>query len=361
MTSRGSAQQEICQWLALTQVSAPRRRVYFHAWEQDGQLPSGKAPAEWMHSSLAWLAASADHHCLAYSDPGYPPLLRTIACPPPVLFVVGDPGLLSARMVALVGARRASAGGIETARRFGQELAACEIAVISGLALGIDGAAHAGVLDAGGRTLAVMGCGLDQIYPRAHAALAKSIAVSGALVSEFTPGTSPLPGNFPRRNRLISGMSVATIVVEAGLRSGSLGTARLALEQGREVGAVPGAIQNRMAAGTNRLLRDGAALISCCEDILALMPQGLPPGAMPASESAGGHDRQDPADPVWQALEMFPLTIDSLAARTGWDIAPLGARLAELELAGSVRREPGGYSRTCSKPAETLVSPALCE
>ncbi|MBN8483015.1 MAG: DNA-processing protein DprA, partial [Xanthomonadales bacterium] len=199
----------------------------------------------------AWLG-EPDHHLLGWDDPDYPALLREIGGAPPALFVAGDPTLLWMPQVAIVGSRSASANGLDITRRFARALGAAGFTITSGMADGIDGAAHAAALDAGARTIAVLGTGPDLVYPRKHAALAARIAASGALASEFPPGTTARPEHFPRRNRILSGLALGTLVVEAGLASGSLITARCATEQGREVFAVPGSINSPLARPTSR-------------------------------------------------------------------------------------------------------------
>lgn len=283
----------------------------------------------------------AGWHLMALGEPDYPPLLRRIPDPPPVLFVRGEPALLSQPQVALVGTRHPSADGRVNAHAFGRQLAAAGFCVTSGLALGIDGQAHEGALE-GGSTLAVLGCGPDRIYPARHRALAGRVAAAGALVTEFPPGAPPRAHHFPRRNRIISGLSLATIVVEAAPRSGSLITARLAAEQGREVLAVPGSIHNRQSRGCHDLLRDGAGWMESVTDLRqALQPMRTlaeavePPGA----------GQSEPRDPVLAAFTGGVNNLDQLHERTGLDPSTLSQRLAELEFEGSIERLPGGYQR----------------
>jgi DNA processing protein len=236
----------------------------------------------------AWLARP-HHHLIRATDERFPAQLREIPDSPAALFVVGDPWRLWSAQLAIVGARTASVGGEANARHFAQACAAAGVTVTSGLARGIDGAAHLGALDAGGMTIAVLGTGVDVIYPRAHGALAARIAAQGVLVSEFSPGTEPHMHHFPRRNRLISGLSLGTLVIEAGLQSGSLITARLAAEQSREVFALPGSIHHPLARGCHRLLRDGARLVEDVDEVLAALApaarrQGLAIGAALAAD-----------------------------------------------------------------------------
>ena len=268
------------------------------------------------------------------TDGDYPDWLRRIHDAPPRLWALG--ALLPdecPRAVAVVGSRAATPLGLAFARNLAAELAAAGLTVVSGLARGIDTAAHEGALAAGGRTVAVLGSGIDAIYPRENAPLARAITRRGAVVSEFPPGTGPWKQNFPRRNRTIAGWARATIVVEAGEKSGALHTARTALEEGRDVMAVPGHPSLAGCAGTNALLRDGAALVRDAADVLAELGLALP-------SRAASPDRAD--DPVLGALgRAAPAGIDELAARTALPVPELLVRLSELELSGRVRRLPG--------------------
>ncbi len=223
-------------------------------------------------SDLAWLD-SADHHLIGWDDPDYPALLRRIPSPPPALFVAGDPNLLWHAQVAVVGSRNATAGGIDNARGFARALVASGLTITSGMAEGVDAAAHLAALDVNTPTIAVVGTGTDVIYPRRHARLAARIRANGAIVSEFLPGTQARPEHFPRRNRMIAGLTLGTLVIEAAERSGALITARLAADAGREVFAVPGSIHNPLARGCHRLIRQGAALVENAREVIeALAP-----------------------------------------------------------------------------------------
>jgi DNA processing protein len=268
-------------------------------------------------------------------EPDYPELLRQIFDPPAVLYVSGSlEAGEGARSVAVVGSRSATPAGAALARGLGRELARIGAIVVSGLARGIDTAAHRGVLDASGRTLAVLGSGLDVIYPSENAALAREITRGGAVISEFALGTPPAPGNFPRRNRVIAGCTRGVVVVEAALRSGALVTARLALEEGREVMAVPGHPSLPGAAGTNQLIRDGAVLVRDARDIA--LELGLAEPA-PATEAAAPG-----SDPLLGALQDdAPASLEDLALRSGLAAPELLARLTQLELERQVRRLPG--------------------
>jgi len=302
----------------------------------------------------AWLAGAADRHLLGWEDPRYPPLLRQIPDPPVALFVRGDPQCLAEPQLAIVGSRNASPGGAATARDFAAYLAGCGLGITSGLALGIDAAAHAGALartgDGIGRTVAVLGTGPDQVYPRGHTQLADAIAAHGALCSEFLPGMGPMRGNFPRRNRIISGLALGTLVVEARLQSGALITARRAAEQGREVFAIPGSIHNPLARGCHRLIRDGARLVESAADILEeLAPLLATPAAAATAAPAipvQGPERDADYRRLLDALGWDTLDADTLALRSGLTPAEVSSMLLILELEGSVRPLPGGrYQR----------------
>jgi len=268
-----------------------------------------------------------------WHDASYPVALTTIIDPPPVLWTRGSLDVLSRPSVAIVGARAASPYGLSVAGRLAADLAAAGLVVVSGMARGVDSAAHRGALDASGTTVAVLGSGVDVIYPPEHAALAESIAASGLLVSELVPGTPPLPQFFPLRNRIISGLSRAVVVIEAGEHSGSLITARMALEQGRDVLAVPGNVLSGRNRGAHGLLRDGAKIVESADDILEELGMGAAgPGSAPASD-----------DPVLACLTPGePSDLDAISERTGLTVTRLLARLFELELEGAVTRVGGG-------------------
>ena len=300
--------------------------------------------------------ALPDGFLLALSDPLYPALLREIPSPPPLLYGQGDPLTLALPTIAIVGSRHASQSGIDTAARFATELTGGGFVVASGLALGIDGAAHRGALT-GGLTLAVVGCGIDRCYPPSHQGLwQRIVAAGGAVVSEFPPGTPPRAAHFPRRNRIISGLSLGVLVVEAAPRSGSLITARLALEQGREVFAIPGSIHNPLARGCHQLIRSGATLVETTADILAQLDGMLAlkhaeahaaAQPMPGPNASGRPRLEGDAASVFDALGHEPADADLLMARTGLDVVAVTSGLAELELAGLVENRGGAYQRTC--------------
>jgi DNA processing protein len=327
-----------------------------------------RVPSDWQQqvdAVQAWAAGGPDRHVLALGDPRYPGPLLESPDPPLLLYVQGDPRHLAQRSIAIVGSRRPSAQGTDNAREFARALADAGYVVVSGLALGIDGAAHEGALAGGGPTVAVVGTGLDRVYPRRHLDLARRIAAHGALVSEYLPGTPPLPEHFPQRNRIIAGLSAGTLVVEAALQSGSLITARLANEAGRDVFAIPGSIHAPQSRGCHALIRDGAKLVESAADVLDEWQQMALPGleapagrggssdakpAPPGSAAAAGQTpgqlaapRADrPEDPLLEALGHDPVSLDSLLARTGRSASDLLARLLDLELDGQVARLPGG-------------------
>lgn len=287
---------------------------------------------------LSWLAGGTDRHVLTLGDALYPPELLQMADPPLMLYVLGDVQALHHRSrLAIVGSRNPTPQGEANARQFAQALGEAGVCVVSGLALGVDGAAHDGALLGGAPTVAVVGTGLDRVYPKRHLALAHRIAAQGAIVSEYPLGTPPLRENFPQRNRIIAGLSQGTLVVEAAVQSGSLITARLAAEQGREVFAIPGSIHSPQARGCHALIRQGAKLVESAQDILEDLHLAAP--AASRDEAATG---SDPEDTLLQAMGHDPVSLDALQARTGLDTAHLQARLLELELSGDVARLPGG-------------------
>ncbi len=286
-----------------------------------------------------WLDAAPARQVLTLGDPLYPARLLDTADPPLLLFVQGRPDALAqAARLAVVGSRNPTPQGEQNARAFAQALAEAGLCIVSGLALGVDGAAHEGALAGGGFTLAVVGTGLDRVYPSRHRALAHRIAEQGALISEYPLGTPPLAHHFPQRNRIIAGLGLGTLVVEAALQSGSLITARLAAEQGSEVFAIPGSIHSPLSRGCHALIRQGAKLVESAQDVLEDLRLDGPRSAEPARPPTAAEDD----DPVLQALGHDPLGLDELQARTGLDTARLQARLLDLELDGRVARLPGG-------------------
>jgi DNA processing protein len=314
---------------------------------------SNPASAE-IEADLRWLDISGAH-LISCVSPAYPALLATIPDAPPALYVLGDVEALSAPQLAMVGSRNPTAGGRSIARDFATFFARSGLVITSGLALGIDAASHEGALGADGLTIAVCGCGLDQTYPPQHAGLAARIRERGALVSEFPPRTPPLRSLFPQRNRIISGLSLGTLVVEAALRSGSLITARLATEQGREVFAIPGSIHNPMARGCHKLIRDGAKLVESGVDVLCdlqfnLREQPLEaPVEGPAKNASTGSALDKEYEMLLDALAFEPSSIDALAERSGLPGESIASMLLILELEGRIAPHPGGrYGRVHS-------------
>lgn len=310
-----------------------------------------------------WLSAPS-HHLLTWGGERFPPLLRDIPSPPAALYVDGDPDILWQPQLAVIGSRNPTAGGKDNARDFAGQLARQGMAITSGLASGIDSVAHSAALDAGGTTIAVMGTGLDRVYPASSKELAVRIREQGVLVSEFPPGTGVRRSHFPTRNRIISGLSLGVLVIEAGLRSGTLITARMAGNQGRDVFALPGSIHNPLAKGCHRLIRDGAKLVETVEEILQeLAPMaGQLAGQLQKEIDAGedaavagaldnaGVDPQFEDDPeyrlLWSCLGYDPKPIDSIIEQCGLTARSVSAMLLLLELRGKVEAHPGGaYSR----------------
>lgn len=288
---------------------------------------------------LTWLAQPG-HYLVTWNDPTYPPRLKEIADPPAALFVNGDPQLLSRPQLAIVGSRNPTPGGIALAREFAGALARAGLVVTSGLAIGIDGAAHEGALAADCPTIALIACGPERIYPHRHRALAARIAAHGAIVTAYPAGTEPMRAYFPQRNRLISGLSLGTLVVEAVPKSGSLITAYHALEQNREVFAVPGSIRSPLARGCHALIKQGAKLVEDVDDILCELPgfSRRPAGLSPGRDNGVS----DPAHPLFAHLGYDPVTRDELVQRSGRSAAEIACWLTELEIEGRICAAPGG-------------------
>jgi DNA processing protein len=300
--------------------------------EVSAVLPSDRGAALRRAEDVLRQAERSGTRLVGWDDEDYPPMLRRIYDPPPVLYVRG--ALRAGEgpcAIAIVGARRCSPAGAEWARSVARDLTAAGMTVVSGLARGIDAAAHRGALDGGGRTVAVLGSGLDQLYPPENVPLAERIAErGGAVVTEFAFGLPPFPQHFPRRNRIIAGWTRGVVVVEAAEKSGALSTARQALEEGREVLAVPGHPGHTGSVGTNQLIRDGAVLVRDAGDVAQEMRWTLPP-PRPAEAD----------DPLLRVLAREPRGLDELQSRSGWAVPKILSRLTELELADKVRRLPG--------------------
>jgi DNA processing protein len=303
-----------------------------HALTQAGDSHDGL-----LTLTLEWLAQAEgpQRHLIALGDPDYPTALLETADPPLLLYAIGRVELLRGESLAIVGSRNPTPQGRENAQAFASELGRAGLTIVSGLALGIDGAAHTGALDSPASTIAVVGTGLDRVYPKRHLALARRIADQGVIVSEYSLGTPPLAPNFPLRNRIIAGLSRGTLVVEAALQSGSLITARLAVEAGREVFAIPGSIHAPQSKGCHALIKQGAKLVESAHDILEELnwPVLVETAAATASPAAAG--------PIIEAMGYDPISLDELVRRTGWSAAELNVRLLELELHGVVARLPG--------------------
>lgn len=335
---------------ALSQVATAKQT------EALGAVPDD-LPAQLAHT-WNWLQAdTAQRRVIVLGDPAYPQSLLNMEDPPLLLYAMGTPlawqsgglALCARTSVAVVGSRNPTAQGVANAKQFAKALAQAGLTVVSGLALGVDGAAHEGALEGASTgqlsTIAVVGTGLDRVYPKQHLNLAHRIAQHGVVVSEYALGTPPLAANFPRRNRLIAGLSCGTLVVEAALQSGSLITARLAAEQGKEVFAIPGSIHATQARGCHALIKQGAKLVECAQDIL----EELKIAATPASEAESNSDFFSPdfegldADQnLLNALGFDPTGLDALQGRTGLDTPTLQAKLMALELQNQVVRLPGG-------------------
>ena len=298
-----------------------------------------------VEQDLIWFS-EPDRHIVTIQDERYPPLLKEIVDPPSILFVQGDAGLLSEWQLGIVGSRNPSRLGRDNAFEFSRFLAHGGLTITSGFSDGINSAAHQGALAVEGKTLSVMGSGLDRAYPEKQYALAQDIVQEGALVSEFALGTPLRPENFPRRNRLISGLSLGVLVVEASSRSSSLGTARMALEQGREVFSIPGSIHNPLAKGCHQLIREGAKLVEKAEDIIEEL--GALAGAVEVLETkeATVNDGPQTLDSDYQllftCLGYDPIEIDTLAEQSGLTVDIVSSMLLLLELEGQVASLSGG-------------------
>ena len=294
-----------------------------------------------------WYGASEAHHIITQNSHLYPDLLKELPDAPVVLYVIGNPSLLREPQIGIVGSRRPTPSGNRVAREFSEQLARSGLVITSGMAMGIDGTAHQGALSSYGGTVAVLGTGVDQIYPARHKDIYSLIASNGALVSEFPLGTTPYAGNFPKRNRIISGLSLGVLVVEAALESGSLISARMAAEQGREVFAVPGSVINPLSRGCHKLIRDGAVLVESADDILMelapqLQLQMQTPGQSPVN-------RSKEIDPlrlkVIESMGYDVISINDLSDICGIPCQELSVLLTEMELDGVIEATPGGFIR----------------
>lgn len=301
---------------------------------------------------LDWLEQAEEHRVLTWADDDYPPLLREIKGSPPILFVRGDASLLSLPQIAIVGSRHSSRQGRKLAQDFASYFSSNGFVTTSGLALGIDAAAHAGAMLGGGKTIAVLAHGLDDIYPNRNRNLGLEVVKQGALVSEFPIGVSPRAEFFPRRNRIISGLSLGVLVVEAALKSGSLITAHEAVDQGREVFAIPGSINDPLAKGCHALIRNGARLVETAQQVvdelmplLGFMQQQIEPLTQQAHAQADQYEQNSLERRLLAALEYEPTPIDQLVGLTGLCVADISSTLVMLEIDGVVQQQQGGYCR----------------
>ena len=354
-------------WLSFTlspKINASvRRQLYEHFPDPNslieavlaGALPESieqqrqsSATQQRVDQALEWQSTGPDRHLLTLSDSRYPALLASISSPPPILYVQGQLAALKAPHVAMVGARKATAPALDIAQELASGLATAGLAVVSGMALGVDAAAHQGCLSAGGRTVAVAATPANVVYPRRHQHLAQAITENGAIVTEFALGTPLRAGCFPQRNRIISGLSLGTIVVEAALPSGTLLTAKHAADQGREVMVVPGSIRNPLARGGHYLIKDGALLIESADDVLRGLSLPLSqhlPGEIPAANRTETIISDPDALLLLEHLGYDPASADVLSSKTGLSAALVTRALGKLELQGVVQRSAGRYTR----------------
>jgi DNA processing protein len=324
---------------AVLAASTSARREVAAAGPASALANSSAALDALIQTTLDWLAGAPPARAvIPLGDALYPLALLESPDPPLLLYVQGNAALLTAASIAVVGSRNPTRQGADNARSFSAHLSAAGLTVVSGMALGIDAAAHDGGLEGSASTIAVVGTGLDRVYPRRHLTLAHRITDKGLIVSEYSLGTPALPSHFPTRNRIIAGLSRGTLVIEAALKSGSLITARLASEAGRDVFAIPGSIHSPQSRGCHALIKQGAKLVETAEDILEELRL---PGSSVASSTACGGEQLPLEDSVLAALGFDPVTLDALAARTGLSASDINIRLLELELDGHVARLPG--------------------
>lgn len=303
-----------------------------------------------VQADIEWLTSDDNHYIISYHDLRYPPQLKTITDAPLVLYVRGDPDYLQQPQLAIVGSRTPTAAGKRTAHDFAKHLSNSGITITSGLARGIDGASHQGALQGIAGTVAVLAHGLDIVYPASHRALAEDISHHGAVISEVAIGTAPHRGLFPQRNRIISGLSLGTLIVEAALKSGSLITSKHALEQGREVFAIPGSIHNPLARGCHQLIRQGAKLVETGEDILEELLPHLSSTTPAPSITSTNQTKIEPAldldhQKLLKCLQFEPVAIDELVNCSGFSAAEVASMLLIMELEGSIVSESGRYTR----------------
>lgn len=306
---------------------------------------AGPAPAEFSRA-LEWMQAPA-HRVVCIEEADYPAMLREIPDPPPALFVTGKLELAHGPCLAIVGSRNCSPQGALDARSFARALSDAGLCIVSGLALGIDAAAHEGGLAGKSSSIAVMGTGPETHYPRRNRVLASRLETAGCTITEFAPGTPPSPGNFPRRNRLISGLAKGVMVIEANTKSGSLVTAWSAAEQGREVFALPGSIHSTLSKGCHLLIKKGAALVETVDDVLFALRMGCTTQAPTPTDPM---DRVDEADRLLRAMGFDAVSPDQIALRTGIAVSVVGMRLSRMQIEGAVAAMPGGrYQRVAGR------------
>lgn len=356
-----NSEQHITRWLVLDNIPALQKRAIFkllsrHSIEQLFQLSTEQLLAyrlkeaqinalrnpdqSLIEKNLNWLASGTDKQIICFDSPHYPKQLKEISSPPLLLYLQGDLSLLSQPQIALVGSRKCTPYGQAKAYQFAGLLSDAGFTITSGLAIGVDGSAHQGTLDKQGRTIAVLGSGLDNIYPKRHLKLSQQIIENGLLVSEFWPGSPPCAANFPRRNRIISGLSLGVLVIEASKRSGSLITARYAIEQNRDVFALPGSIDNPEACGCHQLIQQGAKLVINIEDICNEFIHLKLCSSMTEKKE---QPPKTPEHPLLTHIDFHITTLEQLLARSGLDLLSLQNQLIELEITGSITATAQGY------------------
>lgn len=345
----------------ISQILSPAAYEVFKDYRDNGE---NSAVMRQVRADLVWLSEHNIHLLDTHSE-HYPQMLTEIRRAPPLLYVLGDPMVLSLPQIAVIGSRNPTAGGRDNAVQFSRALAAAGVTITSGLALGVDGAAHKGALEANGKTIAVLGTGIDQVYPQRHFNLAKQIVDGGgALITEFPLGVKPLPANFPQRNRIISGLSSGVLVVEAAVKSGSLITARYALQQDREVFAIPGSIHNPLSRGGHALIKEGATLVETAQDVVDELEGYLSMKWKELSPKQNEFSFADVDDSVeleheedvMKQLGFDPVSFDKLAERTGLETSELMAILLTMELKGLVENTGAGYLRKAPvKGAESFT------
>lgn len=351
-----STNHNLENWLALSHCPGVGPAL-FHNYLLDDplleDLPKNVQP-NWaaVEKDLLWQRSTADAHILNILDPRYPELLKKISNPPPIIYVCGDINTLNEPQLAIVGTRHPSFAGIRNARDFTEQLVAMGLVITSGLAIGIDAVAHQSALVCG-KTIAVLAHGMDSIYPLRHNDLAQQVKSNGCLVSEFAIGVPAVPGHFPRRNRIISGLSLGVLVIEAAFQSGSLITANYALDQGREVFAVPGAIHSPKVKGCHQLIRQGAKLVENAEDVQEELASLLKcvirdKNANDSKPSPSTLNLSTAQQCVLEFVDYDSTNVDAIATCAKMNIATVGATLLELELQGLIAAVPGGYARKSS-------------